>query len=71
MNKVKLTIDNIEVEVDEGTTILNAARQIGGNIVPPAMCYYSSLKGNILYEKQNDGNGFFGNSNTDFNIFFS
>jgi NADH-quinone oxidoreductase subunit G len=45
MNKVKLTIDNIEVEVDEGTTILNAARQIGGNIVPPAMCYYSSLKG--------------------------
>ena len=41
---VKVTIDGIEVEVPEGTTILNAARQIGGNVVPPAMCYYSSLK---------------------------
>ena len=40
----KVTIDGIEIEVPEGTTILNAARQIGGNIVPPAMCYYSSLK---------------------------
>ncbi|MEZ4940704.1 MAG: 2Fe-2S iron-sulfur cluster-binding protein [Saprospiraceae bacterium] len=38
-------IDGFEVEVPEGTTILNAARQIGGDIVPPAMCYYSSLKG--------------------------
>jgi NADH-quinone oxidoreductase subunit G len=42
---VKVTIDNIPVEVEEGTTILNAARKIGGNIVPPAMCYYSKLKG--------------------------
>jgi NADH-quinone oxidoreductase subunit G len=41
---VKVTIDGIEVQVPEGTTILNAARQIGGNVVPPAMCYYSSLK---------------------------
>ncbi len=41
---VKVTIDGIEVEVPEGTTILNAARQIGGDVVPPAMCYYSSLK---------------------------
>ncbi len=41
----KVTIDGIEVEVPDGTTILNAARQIGGAIVPPAMCYYSSLKG--------------------------
>lgn len=40
----KVTIDGIEVEVPDGTTILNAARQIGGSIVPPAMCYYSSLK---------------------------
>lgn len=39
----KLTIDNIEVEVEPGTTILNAARKIGGKIVPPAMCYYSKL----------------------------
>ncbi|HMG94631.1 MAG TPA: 2Fe-2S iron-sulfur cluster-binding protein [Chryseolinea sp.] len=40
----KVTIDGIEVEVPDGTTILNAARQIGGNVVPPAMCYYSTLK---------------------------
>ena len=41
----KVKIDNFEVEVPDGTTILNAARQIGGDIVPPAMCYYSTLKG--------------------------
>lgn len=40
----RITIDGIDVEVPEGTTILNAARQIGGEIVPPAMCYYTSLK---------------------------
>jgi NADH-quinone oxidoreductase subunit G len=40
----KVTIDGIEVEVPDGTTILNAARQIGGEVVPPAMCYYSTLK---------------------------
>lgn len=40
----KVTIDGIEVEVPDGTTILNAARKIGGEVVPPAMCYYSSLK---------------------------
>lgn len=40
----KLTIDGVEVEVADGTTILNAARQIGGALVPPAMCYYSTLK---------------------------
>lgn len=39
----KLTIDGIEVEVPDGTTILNAARMIGGPVVPPAMCYYTSL----------------------------
>jgi NADH-quinone oxidoreductase subunit G len=39
----KVTIDNIEIEVPDGTTILNAARMIGKN-VPPAMCYYSKLK---------------------------
>lgn len=43
--KFKVTIDDIPVEVDAGTTILNAARQIGGDIVPPAMCYYSKLEG--------------------------
>jgi NADH-quinone oxidoreductase subunit G len=40
----KVTIDGIEIEVPEGTTILNAARMIGGKVVPPAMCYYSKLK---------------------------
>jgi NADH-quinone oxidoreductase subunit G len=37
-------IDGVDVEVPDGTTILNAARKIGGDLVPPAMCYYSSLK---------------------------
>src|SRR5664280_1772889 len=42
---IKVTIDNIEIEVEPGTTILNAARKIGGKVVPPTMCYYSKLKG--------------------------
>lgn len=42
---LKVTIDDITTEVEEGTTILQAARKIGGKIVPPAMCYYSKLKG--------------------------
>ncbi|MFN7300325.1 MAG: 2Fe-2S iron-sulfur cluster-binding protein [Bacteroidota bacterium] len=41
----KVTIDGHTVEVPDGTTILNAARLVGGETVPPAMCYYSSLKG--------------------------
>lgn len=44
-DKIKVTIDGIPVEVEPGTSILNAARQIGGDIVPPAMCYYSKLEG--------------------------
>ena len=40
----KVTIDGHSIEVPEGTTILEAARMIGGDIVPPAMCYYSKLK---------------------------
>jgi NADH-quinone oxidoreductase subunit G len=40
----KVTIDNISIEVPAGTTILNAARMIGGDVTPPAMCYYSKLK---------------------------
>jgi NADH-quinone oxidoreductase subunit G len=39
----KVTIDNITVEVEPGTTILMAARKIGGDVVPPTMCYYSKL----------------------------
>ena len=42
---MKVTIDGILVEVPDGTSILNAARVIGGDIVPPAMCYYSKLEG--------------------------
>lgn len=41
----KVTIDNISIEVEPGTSILQAARAIGGDVVPPAMCYYSKLKG--------------------------
>lgn len=41
----KVTIDNITIDVPKGTTILNAARQIGGDVTPPAMCYYSKLQG--------------------------
>ncbi|MCX7950564.1 MAG: NADH-dependent [FeFe] hydrogenase, group A6 [Clostridiales bacterium] len=40
MEMVKLTIDGIEVEVPKGTTVIEAARQIGINI--PSLCY---LKG--------------------------
>jgi NADH-quinone oxidoreductase subunit G len=38
---LKVTIDNITVEVPAGTTILQAARKIGGDVTSPAMCYYS------------------------------
>ncbi len=41
----KVTIDNITVEVAPGTTILMAARKIGGDVTPPAMCFYSKLNG--------------------------
>ena len=42
---MKVTIDGQEIHVEPGTTILQAARMIGGESVPPAMCYYSKLKG--------------------------
>ena len=32
----KVTIDNITVEVEPGTSILMAARKIGGDVAPPA-----------------------------------
>lgn len=41
----KVTIDNITIDVPVGTTVLNAARKIGGDVAPPAMCYYSKLQG--------------------------
>jgi NADH-quinone oxidoreductase subunit G len=44
MSKLKVTIDNKTVEVEPGTTILQAARMIGPDVAPPAMCYYTKLK---------------------------
>jgi len=40
----KVTIDGKLIEVPDGTTILEAARKIGGDVAPPTMCYYSTLK---------------------------
>ena len=42
---MKVTIDNITIDVEPGTTIMQAARQIGSHVAPPAMCYYEPLKG--------------------------
>lgn len=44
VKKFKITIDGQTTEVDAGTTILEAARKIGGRSVPPAMCYYKPLE---------------------------
>ena len=44
VKKFKITIDGQTAEVLPGTSILDAARQIGGKSVPPAMCYYSKLE---------------------------
>ena len=39
---VKLTIDDRQVEVPEGTTVLEAARKVGISI--PTLCYYEAIK---------------------------
>ena len=44
VNKFTITIDGQTTQVVPGTSILEAARQIGGKSVPPAMCYYSKLE---------------------------
>lgn len=44
-SNIKVTIDNITIEVPLGTSILEAARMVGGDVTPPAMCYYSKLEG--------------------------
>jgi NADH-quinone oxidoreductase subunit G len=44
MDLLKVTIDNHTIEVPPGTTILQAARLIGKEVAPPAMCYHSKLK---------------------------
>lgn len=41
---MKVTIDGQTIDVEPGTTVLQAARMIGGSCVPPTMCYYSKLK---------------------------
>lgn len=41
---MKIIIDGHEIDVEPGTTVLQAARMIGGDCVPPTMCYYSKLK---------------------------
>ena len=38
MDTIKLTIDNREIEVPKGTTILNAAKQMGISI--PTLCHF-------------------------------
>ena len=42
--RMKVTIDGKEIDVPKGTTILQAARMIGAEVAPPAMCYYTKLK---------------------------
>ncbi|RYD06385.1 hypothetical protein N752_04275 [Desulforamulus aquiferis] len=41
MATVSLTIDNVKVEVEQGSTILEAAKQIGVNI--PTLCYMKDI----------------------------
>lgn len=42
---ITVTIDGHQVEVESGTTIMQAARKIGPQVAPPAMCYYKPLEG--------------------------
>ncbi len=42
MEKVKVTVNNIEIEVEKGTTVLNAAKQAGFSI--PTLCYHEDIK---------------------------
>jgi NADH-quinone oxidoreductase subunit G len=42
---ITVTIDNQPISVEPGSTILEAARQLGPDKAPPAMCYYSTLEG--------------------------
>ena len=67
----KVTIDDITIDVPDGTSILAAARMIdeqhGTNIAPPTMCYYSKLKTTASNAKagaklQNKCNGRYGSA---------
>lgn len=41
---ITITIDQQQISVEEGTSILEAARKIGPEVAPPAMCFYSKLE---------------------------
>ena len=41
MAKIKVRIDGIDIEVEEGTTVINAAYQAGVKI--PTLCYLKGL----------------------------
>ena len=44
IQQIKVTIDDQTIMVDPGTSILSAARQIGGNVVPPALVHLKELR---------------------------
>ena len=41
---MKVTIDGQSIEVEPGTTILQAARMIGGEVVPPSHVLLFKIK---------------------------
>jgi len=43
VQNIKVTIDGVDIMVPPGTTILQAARMLDNESVPPAMCYYTPL----------------------------
>ncbi len=43
VQNVKVTIDGVEIMVPAGTSILQAARMLDNESVPPAMCFYTPL----------------------------
>ncbi len=43
VQNVKVTIDGVDIMVPPGTTILQAARMLDNDSVPPAMCFYTPL----------------------------
>ena len=62
MEKIKITIDNTEVEVSKGATIYHAAKQIGIDI--PVLCYLNlehlnieNRPGGCRFNRMCSGNG--------------
>ena len=55
---IEITIDQVKVHVDEGSTVLQAARQLGIEI--PTMCFHEGLEGHtscMLCMVKNDDSG--------------